>query len=59
MNKPSEKKEKLKIIIDKLLEYGEDKDELMMWYELFDALDDRTQNGLIHNLEQELEALQA
>lgn len=50
-------KEKLKQIIEKLIELGEDKDELAYWLDIFDDLTEEKQKEIFSNLKEELTKL--
>jgi hypothetical protein len=45
-------------LIDKLIELGEDREELQLWLEIYDDLPQEKQIALGDNLKRELESLQ-
>ena len=51
-------KEYLENIIANLCKKGEDKEELSMWIDLYDAMSPEEQKSLIENLEKELKDLE-
>ena len=50
-------KEELKQIIMKLIDFGEDKDELNYWLDIFDDLPEEKQKEVFSNLQEELTKL--
>lgn len=50
-------KEELQKIISKLIELGEDKDELTYWFDIFDDLSEEKQKEVFSNLQEELTKL--
>ena len=50
-------KEQLKVLIDELVMLGEDQESLLIWVDMFDALDVAEQKALFVNLEREKETL--
>ena len=46
-------------LINKLIELGEDKEELNLWQDLFPYLSVEKQNQLVKNLEEELKKLES
>jgi hypothetical protein len=53
-----DKKTQLGQIIAKLIERGDDAEELLYWEEIFDTLDERQQEELVTVLEKELQTLE-
>ena len=51
-------KQELKTIIDGLIKFGEDKDELIFWYDSFDDLEPDKQKQIFENFKKELEKLE-
>ncbi len=52
-------KEQLKALIDELVALGEDQESLLIWVDMFDALDMAEQKSLFVNLEREKEELES
>lgn len=52
-------KQELEKIIIKLVELGEDKDELNYWLDIFDDLSEEKQKEIFSNLQEELNKLSA
>lgn len=50
-------KEELLKLTQELVDYGEDKGELSMWYGIYDLMADDEKTSLCSNLQSELEAL--
>ena len=50
-------KEELKKIVIKLVQLGEDKDELNYWFDIFDDLSEEKQKEIFSNFQEELSKL--
>jgi len=55
---PADQKQKLNDLIARLVDSGEDKDELSFWQDYFDVMDEVGRQKLLENLEQEVNALE-
>ena len=53
-----DQKQKLNDLIGRLVELGEDKDELSFWQDYFEIMDELGQQKLLANLEKELNDLE-